>query len=236
MNCEKCLENLSPYIDHALASSEGDAVKNHLAQCPACQEAYMQLVQIVAKVGNMGEVTVPKGLHEAVMMQIQAEQVQQQKTVGQGKVVPLRLRKWVYWAGGAAAALIIGMTWLLQPQDQMSVPTPVAMSEQKGRSVPTTIGDETQGKIGGMVAESAPMSVELPEEWVVTTNDLQALMHMLEEQEYQIQETHSSEGIQITINQVDDKMRLEKELEALKVKIDAKNPSDMQSVTLFIKK
>lgn len=36
MNCQACIDRLSPYHDGALDAAEADAVRVHLASCPTC--------------------------------------------------------------------------------------------------------------------------------------------------------------------------------------------------------
>ncbi|MGL4738107.1 MAG: anti-sigma factor family protein [Cellulosilyticaceae bacterium] len=231
MNCEKCLENLSAYIDHALSSSELDAVAKHLDECPVCQEEYLQLVQILSMVSDM-EVYVPAGFHEALMTRIKEEKNVASSTNDSGKVIRLQSRRWGYWAGGAAAALILGMSWMLQPHDGGQMPIPVATKQQQSRGVPTQVSDEASP----MMLEAGPMAAIASEEWNVDSTDLPALVTVLEKKGYKIQQTDLPGETQLLVSDVTDKVLLEAILNELNVTIQVKRPSEVESVTLFIKK
>lgn len=40
MNCGECLEKLDPYVDRELTEDELAEVRQHLADCPPCEDLY----------------------------------------------------------------------------------------------------------------------------------------------------------------------------------------------------
>lgn len=238
MNCETCLENLSAYIDHALASSEMEAIENHLKGCPECHKEYGLLKSMVTWVGSLEEVELPTGFHEKLMMRIETEtEAQAAKKQTATKVVKFRSHKWIYWAGGAAATLLIGMTWLLGPEKGVTMPESVAMKQSNLRSnMPMEAVDEVSDAPPVMTAEVTPMALPQPEEWTAKTQDVAALVKWLQSAGYEVQETMQAEGTHLFIQEVIDKQVLLENLEKLGVAPQVEVSSQIQSVTIFIKK
>jgi mycothiol system anti-sigma-R factor len=40
MNCRDCLRNLDTYVDRELTDTELEEVRQHLADCPPCEDLY----------------------------------------------------------------------------------------------------------------------------------------------------------------------------------------------------
>jgi hypothetical protein len=70
--CSDCRSLLGGYVLHALEPDEADAVRRHLAACPACEEEHGQLTGIPAMLDAAGTVDTaperpPAALEEAVL-------------------------------------------------------------------------------------------------------------------------------------------------------------------------
>jgi anti-sigma factor RsiW len=47
MNCEKCQQLMSEFVDNTLSTADCSAVSDHLLVCPACYELQLDLSAIV---------------------------------------------------------------------------------------------------------------------------------------------------------------------------------------------
>jgi mycothiol system anti-sigma-R factor len=46
VNCRDCLRKLDPYLDRELTDEELEHVKQHLADCPPCEDRYLLQVHL----------------------------------------------------------------------------------------------------------------------------------------------------------------------------------------------
>lgn len=108
MNCQKIIKLLNPYIDQVLDAESTQTVEAHLKSCPACQDEYLRLKEMVASLNLLHQVSTPQNLTQNIMAKISQEEIQIQSSWID------RLKKQISFprlsfrlAGAAAAAAIV---------------------------------------------------------------------------------------------------------------------------------
>ncbi len=111
MRCEAFEELLHPWLDGFLDETEGEAMRTHAAQCPACTERAEALREALAACAEAGaEVEVPEAAASAWRQAVRAE-------AARAKVVPLQSKRAalgrVQRIGGWAVSVAAGLLFLL---------------------------------------------------------------------------------------------------------------------------
>ena len=114
MNCEKCQELLSEFLDGTLGHSEHAAVGVHLAACAACAAAREDFHAIIAAARDArGQILVPmdeRALWLRVQAEVEAESRPARAAAGAGFLSRLTNLRWEFslpqLAAGAAALVV----------------------------------------------------------------------------------------------------------------------------------
>lgn len=107
MKCEQYLEQLSPYVDNQLSSSEKGQLEAHLATCKKCAQELEALKKMINLCDQIEEPELPENFHQSLM-----ERIAREKTT-EIKKVKFQMKNWMYWGSGLVASVIMGMVWLL---------------------------------------------------------------------------------------------------------------------------
>jgi anti-sigma-K factor RskA len=133
------------YAVDALDDAESADFERHLAECPECRAEVASLRETAAGLSALTQTAPPPSMRHAVLAGVrtvrplppltpqvaQAPQASEGSGVqAAGKVVPLRRRPTVWFAGLAAAALLVvgGLVW--SPWQQQAPPTPQAVAQR----------------------------------------------------------------------------------------------------------
>ncbi len=83
MDCNKCMDYMSPALDGALTEDEMLAFQAHLDQCQTCADeyAFYQSIQGQLMAAGEDEVPIPEGFHETLMEKIHSVDEMDQSTV-----------------------------------------------------------------------------------------------------------------------------------------------------------
>lgn len=73
MNCTKIQQDLSAYLDDALAPAQRAEISAHLAGCPDCRKRQEELEKVAAGITALPTVPVPAGFGDDVRLKIRAE-------------------------------------------------------------------------------------------------------------------------------------------------------------------
>ena len=130
------------YAVDALDDTERADFERHLAECPECRAEVASLRETAAGLSALTQTTPPASMRDAVLAGVrtvrplpplppqtpQAPEAPDVRAVGQ--VVPLRRRPAVWFAGLAAAALLVvgGLAW--SPWQHQTPPTPQAVAQR----------------------------------------------------------------------------------------------------------
>jgi anti-sigma-K factor RskA len=138
------------YSVDALDDAERADFERHLAECPECRAEVASLRETAAGLSALTQTAPPPSMRDAVLAGVrtvrplppqtpQLSQVSQSQTSkapegsgvqAAGQVVPLRRRPTVWFAGLAAAALLVvgGLVW--SPWQHQAPPTPQAVAQR----------------------------------------------------------------------------------------------------------
>lgn len=73
MKCDKCIENLSEYLDGKMDAARRRAVREHLAGCAHCRAELSRIEKLVGALGNLPRVAVPDDVAASVRAAIERE-------------------------------------------------------------------------------------------------------------------------------------------------------------------
>ncbi|MBS4535931.1 DUF4349 domain-containing protein [Clostridium sp. D2Q-14] len=59
MNCNECVEKISPYIDNELSEIEKKEFEDHIKECKECDKIYKETLDVVEKVKSIGNESLP---------------------------------------------------------------------------------------------------------------------------------------------------------------------------------
>jgi len=80
MNCQKIMKLLNPYLDQVLNAESTGQVEEHLKFCPACQDEYLRLKEMIASLNILPRVSTPQNLTQKIMAKISQEEIQIQSS------------------------------------------------------------------------------------------------------------------------------------------------------------
>jgi anti-sigma factor RsiW len=129
LDCDKCRELLSGYVDHELSVDEIGAVERHLANCPRCATESTHLVGLKNIVQHWDGIRGTEEFHEEVLQGLiresqmlpakqftEAAEKARAESLRQSQAQPAQSSHWVWLAvvaalaGAAAGALIFFLT------------------------------------------------------------------------------------------------------------------------------
>lgn len=127
MNCRKCRDQLSAYLDGELAVQQAERIRAHLDTCKACREELEFLKQTIGLVKELPHVPAPPKLRERVLAGLETPQAEDVPREG--------VSKWrTLWP--AAAVLVIGLAiWAFYRPRTPSEPQTVAAKRSMGTRV-----------------------------------------------------------------------------------------------------
>jgi len=80
MNCQKIIKLLNLYLDQVLDAEFTQTVEEHLKSCPACQDEYLRLKEMVASLNFLPQVSTPQNLTQNIMAKISQEEIRIQSS------------------------------------------------------------------------------------------------------------------------------------------------------------
>src|SRR5512139_2972446 len=92
MNCDKIQEQLSDYLDDALAPAEKSVVDDHLRSCPGCRKYLADLDMTVRSIKGLDEIIPPSWLSREIMTRIKAEAESKKRSFLQKLFYPLYIK------------------------------------------------------------------------------------------------------------------------------------------------
>lgn len=97
MKCKDYQEMISPYLDDALSLDEKQHLEEHLKHCLSCRETLEALRMITRELAQIEAVELPQKFHEELRNRLRKDEKHHRP-----------LSKWIPYAAGLAAALVIG--------------------------------------------------------------------------------------------------------------------------------
>ena len=73
MNCTKCRNNISAYIDGMLDDAFASGMEKHLGECLSCRKEYESIMKIREICGKLPDVDLPFGFHEQLFDRLKRE-------------------------------------------------------------------------------------------------------------------------------------------------------------------
>lgn len=162
MRCQDVLEMLSPYIDGVLSTAENEAVRVHLAGCPACRAEWEELNNTVSLLQELPEIAPPAGFRAGLM-----EKIDQLSAPAQGpqhkrwfkRVAEVSKGTWAKTAAVAAVmAMTLGLTSLWQKDGNQLIPIDpktqdvvVAQEQQSDKNPPAKVENNAGENSGSQV-------------------------------------------------------------------------------------
>ncbi len=104
MNCQKIIKLLNPYVDQVLDAESTQTVEAHLKSCPACQDEYLKLKEMVASLNLLPQVSTPQNLTQNIMAKISQEEIQIQSSWIERLKKQISFPRLSFRLAGAAAA------------------------------------------------------------------------------------------------------------------------------------
>lgn len=74
MNCTKCRNNISAYIDGMLDDAFASGMEKHLGECLSCRKEYESIMKIREICGKLPDVDLPFGFHEQLFDRLKREE------------------------------------------------------------------------------------------------------------------------------------------------------------------
>lgn len=140
--CEAYAALLSAYFDGACTETEVAGVRAHLAVCPDCRAALVELAELRAAFPSAEDMEVPDGFADGVMARIRASAPQTQKVVPFRKPAPTR--RFFRFALPAAACLALVAAVGLLPRFGFSDSTASPTAENSLRSAASAESGDQQ--------------------------------------------------------------------------------------------
>ncbi len=103
MNCDKCADLISAYIDGELDKASSQAVKEHLDSCTECEQLYRDLSALSETASLFADVAVPDELISRVMSSVGNSKLTVHKTI----VIPAWVTNWKVYSSVAACLLAV---------------------------------------------------------------------------------------------------------------------------------
>jgi len=103
MNCDKCADLISAYIDGELDKASSQAVKEHLDSCTECEQLYRDLSALSETASLFADVAVPDELISRVMSSVGNSKPTVHKTI----VIPAWVTNWKVYSSVAACLLAV---------------------------------------------------------------------------------------------------------------------------------
>ncbi|MEG0712507.1 MAG: zf-HC2 domain-containing protein, partial [Niameybacter sp.] len=152
MKCEDYQQLISLYLDDALSYDEKLQLEVHLKDCPTCQETFEMMHMMIKGLEDLEDVPLPEGFHASVhkallkeQSRVEMEQLQIKepcvqdikRTVVKEKKSKKSVYRWLTYASGLAAAVVIGFVLVPSGQDPQIGATqvsPLASAPEQSKS------------------------------------------------------------------------------------------------------
>ena len=179
MNCDQVRDLAAAYVLGALERDEEQAVRDHVATCPAVHEELAQLAGVVPYLAETVEPAEPPESLKARILAAAAQDLEERRAAGpapragvtsRGEIVPIRRPATTTWALRIAAVLVIGVlgAWNLSLQQRydeadefrQAVVAVLETARQPGSQAAILAAPDGTGP-AGLAAVSADGSVQL---------------------------------------------------------------------------